>query len=130
MPITKLVELNGEFGGWLHIDPVKLKRVANDFKNWLLETNHGDDEFGFIQKDLPLANAAIEGSIELPWRKTHPHSWELREDLLPREYTNVSADFYFTIKGSLDAPPQVIMKDGRYYAWTEWEDPPESEADS
>ena len=124
-----MVELNGEFGGWLEIDPVKLKRVATVFENWLLATDHGDDKFGFLIKDLSLVQAALCGKLKLPWRQTHPHSWELREDLLPRPYTSASSDFYLTIRGSLDSPPDVVMKDGRYYAWTEWEDPIEFDRD-
>jgi hypothetical protein len=130
MPIKKLVELNGEFGGWLEIDPVRLKRAAIEFKNWLLQIDPNNDVHGFLEKDLPLVNSALDGTLPLPWRRSHPHSWELREDLLPRIYTNASADFYHTIRGSLEAPPEVIMKDGRYYAWAEWEDPPASEVNS
>jgi hypothetical protein len=40
-------------------------------------------------------------------------------------YHDFSAPFYNTIRGALYEPPQVIMKDGRYYAWAEFEEPPE-----
>jgi hypothetical protein len=129
MPIKKLVELNGEFGGWLEIDPVRLKRVATEFKNWLHKTDHGKDEFGFLEKDLPIVDLALNGKLKMPFRD-YPHNWEIREDLLPKAYREASALFYNTIAGSLYAPPEVIMKDGRYYAWTEWEDPTESEVNS
>jgi hypothetical protein len=127
MSIKKLVELNGEYGGWLEIDPVKLKRVATEFKRWLEAECPKHDEFEIYKQNLPLVEAALAGEMQLPYRGFRPHGWELREGLLPNAYTEARAPFYNTIRGSLDAPPEVIMKDGRYYAWTEWEDPPEDE---
>lgn len=125
MPIKKLVELDGEYGGWLEIDPVKLKRVAIEFKNWLMTVDSETDSFGFLKKDLPIVESALSGSMQLPFRGTEPHNWELREGLLPKNYRNISAPFYNTIRGALYEPPKVIMKDGRYFAWTEFEDPPQ-----
>lgn len=121
MPIKKLVELNGEFGGWLEIDPVKLTRVATEFRNWLIKVNAADDEFGFLGKDLPLVEQALSGTLKMPCHD-YPHNWEIRESLLPTDFRQISAPFYNTISGSLYSPPEVIMKDGRYFAWTEWED--------
>lgn len=123
MPIKKLVELNGEYGGWLEIDPVKLKRVATEFKTWLLQIDPDNDPHGFLAEDLPIVEAALNGKLPLPYSESDPHSWSLREGLLPREYTKVSAPFYNTIHGALYEPPEVIVKDGRYYAWTEFEEP-------
>lgn len=82
-----------------------------------------DDAFGFLQKDLPIVETALDGSMVLPYKGWRPHSWELREGMLSREYTKISAPFYNTIHGALCVPPEVIMKDGKYYAWTEFEDP-------
>lgn len=45
MTIRKLVELDGEYGGWLEVDPVKLKRVALAFKDWLLTVDPNNDPF-------------------------------------------------------------------------------------
>jgi hypothetical protein len=63
MRIRKLVELDGEYGGWLEIDPAKLKRVATEFKTWLLTVDPGNDSFGFLQKDLPLVISALNADI-------------------------------------------------------------------
>lgn len=130
MPIKKLVELDGEYGGWLEIDPVKLKRVATEFKAWLLTINPHDDPFGFLKDDLPLVEAALNGTLPLPYKGQEPHYWEWHEALLPREYSRASAPFYNTIRGALYKPPEVIMKDGRYFAWAEFEDPPEDQPNS
>lgn len=125
MPIRRLVELDDEYGGWLEIDPVKLKRVTTEFKNWLMTVDPQNDPFDFLKKDLPLVNAALNNSLPLPYKGGHPHNWEVREGLLPDKYHDFSAPFYNTIRGELYAPPEVIMRDGKYYAWTEFEDPPQ-----
>lgn len=123
--MRKLVELDGEFGGWLEVDPVKLRRVANEFKTWLLSVVPESDTFGFLQKDLPIVESALNGSMSLPYKGWEPHNWEIREGLLSKDYRDISAPFYNTIRGALYDPPKVIIKNGRYYAWAEFEDPPE-----
>jgi hypothetical protein len=128
MPIRKLVELDGEYGGWLEIDPVKLKRVATEFKRWLMSIDPKNDPFGFLQKDLPIVESALNGTMELPYKGNVPHNWEMREGLLPKDYRKIRAPFYNTIRGALYEPPEVIMKDGEYYAWTEFEDSTENDA--
>lgn len=126
MPVRKLVELDGEYGGWLEVDPVKLRRVTMSFKKWLLALDPNNDPFGFLQKDLPLVELALKGRMELPFKGSEPHTWEWHEGLLPQEYKKACAPFYNTIKGALYVPPEVIMKDGRYFAWAEFEDPPDA----
>lgn len=123
MPIRKLVELNGKHGGWLEIDPIKTKRVASNFKKWLLTIDPNHDPFLFLKYDLPLVDAVLNNQVSLPYKGNRPHTRALGEGLLPREYTIISAPFYNTIFGALYAPPEVIMKDNKYYAWTEFEDP-------
>jgi hypothetical protein len=127
MTILKLVELDGEYGGWLEIDPVRLKRVATAFKRWLLTVDPNNDPFGFLKYDLPLVEAALTGHLKLPY-KDYPHNWEIREGLLPIDYREISAPFYNTLAGALYAPPEVIQKDGKYYAWCEFEDSSDNEA--
>jgi hypothetical protein len=122
MSIKKLVELDGEYGGWLEIDPVKLRRVANEFRSWLETIHPNNDPLGFLSKDLPIVKAALDGTLPLPYRE-NPHQREIGEGDLDWCLDKL-APFYNTIHGSLDAPPKVTMKDGRYFAWTEFEDPP------
>ena len=126
MTMRKLVELDGEYGGWLEIDPVKLRRVALAFQQWLLAVDPNNDPHGFVLKDLPLVEKALEGSLTLPFRQSNPHNWEIREGLLDW-YLEIAAPFYNTIRGALNDPPQVIMKDGRYYAWADFEEPFQAE---
>lgn len=121
MSRRKLVQLDDD--GWcMEIDMVKLRRVATEFKAWLLTVDPGNDPFGFLQKDLPLVEAALSGTMLLPYKGWEPHNWELREGLLPRAYTKVSAPFYNTIRGA-ERSIETITKEGKRYAWAEFEDP-------
>jgi hypothetical protein len=122
MAIRKLVELDAETWGWSEVDPIKLKRVASEFKAWLMTVQPQNDPFGFLKNDLPIVESALNGSMQVPYKGWEPHSWELREGLLPREYTKISAPFYNTIRGAHLTPPEVIEKDGKRYAWAEFED--------
>lgn len=77
-----------------------------------------------MSKDLPVVEAALDGSLPLPY-KENPHRREIGEGDLDWCLDKL-APFYNTICGALYEPPKVIMKNGRYFAWTEFEDPPES----
>jgi hypothetical protein len=120
--MRKLVQLDDETWGWLEIDPIKLRRVASEFKAWLLRVDPAQDPFGFLQQDLPLVEAALNGTMVLPYKGGRPHTRELGEGWLPREYTRISAPFYNTIRGARLQPPTIIEKDGKRYAWAYFED--------
>lgn len=121
--MRKLVQLDDETWGWSEIDLVKLRRVAQEFKEWLMTLDSANDPFGFLKQDLPLVDAALSGHMTLPYKGYEPHARELGEGWLPREYTRISAPFYNTIRGAHLSPPQIIEKDGKRYAWAEFEEP-------
>jgi len=98
MPIKKLVELD-EGGFSKEIDLVGLARVATEFKAWLLTIDPHSDPFDFLKEDLPLVEAALNGTLSLPYKGQKPHYWERHEALLPKEYERISAPFYNTIRG-------------------------------
>lgn len=127
MTISKLVEINGRYGGWLEIDPVKTKRVATEFKNWLLTLDANNDPFSFLKYDLPLVESALTKEMELPYKGNIPHTRDLGEGLLPREYIKFAAPFYNTITGTLYKPTAVIQKGDKFYALAEFEQPQNSE---
>jgi hypothetical protein len=123
MPIRKLVQLDDETWRWTEIDMVKLTRVANEFRTWLLSVDSGNDPFRFLKQDLPLVDAALKGTMPLPYKGSEPHKRELGEGLLPKDYTRVSAPFYNTIVGAHIKPPEIVERDGTRFAWLEFEDP-------
>lgn len=120
--MRKLVQLDDETWGWSEIDLVRLRRVALDFRAWLLTVDPAQDTFGFLKRDLPLVDAALNGAMVLPYKGDRPHVRELGEGWLPREYTQISAPFYNTIRGAHLQPPEIIEKDGKRYAWANFED--------
>lgn len=78
--MRKLVELDGPYGYPKEVDVVKIKRVAVEFREWLLTVDPTNDPFGFTQSDLPLVDAALNGDLPLPHRCSNPHNWEIREE--------------------------------------------------
>lgn len=124
MTIRKLVELD-EDGYCKEIDHIYLNKVAQAFKTWLLALDPNNDPFGFLIQDLPIVESVQNGTMTLPYKGWRPHSRELGEGLLPREYTRISAPFYVTIQGA-DRSVETITKDGKRYAWAEFEESPES----
>lgn len=122
MTTKKLVQLDDETWGWTEIDLIKLSRVAQNFMNWLENLKPEDDRFGYLKEDLPLVEAALKGTMSLPYKGTEPHNWEIREGLIPREYLAISSPFYNTIRGAHLTPPEIIERDGKRYAWLEFED--------
>lgn len=120
MTIRKLVELDDD--GWcVEIDLIRLRRVATEFKDWLSTIPSEQDTFGFLKKDLPIVESALNGSMQLPYKGYRPHSRELGEGLLPREYTRISAPFYNTIRGA-NRSIETIAENGKRYAWAEFEE--------
>lgn|SRR5690606_8454966 len=119
--MRKLVQLDKD-GYCMEIDPVRLDRVAQAFKAWLLTVNSQDDPFGFLKQDLPLVDAALQGVLPLPFKGMEPHQRELGEGWLPSAYTEISAPFYNTILGA-NRSIETVQKDGNRYAWADFEDP-------
>ena len=60
--------------------------------------------------------------MELPYRGYMPYVWEGGEGLLPRNYSRLEADFYIPVTGSPLYAPEIVVKDGKKYAWMEVED--------
>jgi hypothetical protein len=118
--MRKLVQLDDD--GWcVEIDLIKVRRVASEFKEWLMSVDAAQDQFGFVKQDLPLVEAALNGSMVLPYKGYEPHTRELGEGWLPREYTRISAPFYNTIRGA-NRSVETVQKDGKRYAWADFED--------
>lgn len=121
--MRKLVQLDDETWGWTEIDPVRLRRVSQAFKAWLTTVDPHDDPFGLLEQDLPLVEAALRGDLPLPFKGGEPHTREIGEGWLPPAYIEISAPFYNTIRGAHLEPPRIIEKDGKRYAWADFEDP-------
>ena len=109
--MRKLVQFN-EDGYCMEIDAVKLERVAQAFKAWLMTIDPQNDPFGFLKEALHLVEAALQGPLPLPFRGIRPHSKAWGEGWLPLTYTEISAPFYITIRG-VERSIETVLKDGK-----------------
>lgn len=134
----RLVELEDCYGGGgLEIDRVKLKRLAKVLKTWLKTVDPNNDPHGFLTLDLPIVEAALNETLLLPFRGNEPRfdDWYYREGykIEPREFKDIAYPFYNTIRGSNLVVNEdkdgyvtgitIIEKDGKRYAWAEFELP-------
>lgn len=115
--------LDEQTGRFVEVDQIKLRRVAKVFHEWLMKVDPKNDPFNYLQEDLPLVQAALDGTLKLPYKGDDPHNWEVRERLIPREYISVSSPFYNTIRAEHSAPPETIEREGKRYAWMNFEEP-------
>ncbi len=123
--MRKLVLLDDETWGFTEIDQIRLRRATKKLHAWLKDINPENDPFKYLKYDLPLVQAVLAGTMKFPYRGFDPHSWEIGEGTIPREYINVSSPFYNTIRGEHYVPPEIIEHDGKRYAWAIFEDPEE-----
>ncbi|VWX58295.1 hypothetical protein VARIO8X_130132 [Burkholderiales bacterium 8X] len=119
--MKKLVLLDADTWRLTEVDPVKVKRYAQEFKRWLLQLDPEADRFGFLTIDLPLVEAAIEGKLPLPYTEPDAHETEIAEGRMPREYLHVSSAFYNTIRGEHCSLPEIVVRDGKRYANCDFE---------
>ncbi len=109
--MRKLVQLD-EDGYCMEIDAVKLERVVQAFKAWLMTIDPQNDPFGFLKQAFPLVEAALQGTLPLPFRDIRPHSKAWGEDWLLLTYTEISVPFYITIRGT-ERSIETVLKDGK-----------------
>lgn len=121
--MRRLVELDPVSKRFMEVDTKRVKREALALKEYILAAPAEEEEqFRYRSEILPIVEAALNGTLELPYRGYWPYQWEGGEGLLPRNYSRLEANFYIPVMGShLDAP-KIIVKDGKEYAWMEFED--------
>ncbi len=73
------------------IDPVRLKRRAQDLKDFIMAKIPTDDQYKVHTRLLPILELAIRGEIYKPFEKNSDlidgkYLWDEREGLLPPEY--------------------------------------------
>ena len=122
------------------IDMKSMRREALALKAYIESAPQQEEElFQYKTKILPLVEAALNGSLQIPYRD-EPYSWRLMlEGLAPMlldEFLDPYAAFFNRIRGSAgcsdpaylrtgkiaDYHPEIIEKDGEQYQWVEFED--------
>lgn len=138
--MKKLVKLDAN--GWLtEIDQKALAREAHALRTYIESAPAKEEEiFQYKNKVLPLVEAAISGTLMLPYKGEDPYSWRLMlEDLAPMltdAFRTIYSAFIVRIHGhpmpvapsyretgdALKYIPAIVEKDGDRYEWVEFED--------
>jgi len=135
--MRKLVRLDENC--WLtEVDPKALRREAEALQAYILQAPTGEArEFKYHEKLLPLIEAALDGTLPIPYKGDEPYNGRLILDglqpNLPNNASSLYSRFLLRIKGSarlssksVDAEgyyiPDEVMIDGQRYEWVEFED--------
>lgn len=121
--MRKLVELDPVSKRFMEVDVKCLKRAALALKEYILAAPAEEEQLlRYRSEILPIVEAALNGTLELPYRGYWPYAQESDEDLLPPRYRSLEADFYIPAMGSHLNVPKIVVQDGKEYAWMEFED--------
>jgi hypothetical protein len=125
--VRKLVELDPVTMTTKEVDGQKIRQSALALKEYLLKLTAAEDQYGIKSQVLPIVEAALQQSLNLPFdgRKT-PLGYEGSEGLLPAEYRKLAAPFFVAITGMSGLGHELlkpIHKDGKLFVWMEFEEP-------
>jgi hypothetical protein len=125
--MKKLVELDPVAKTTKEFDETKIKRSAQKLKQYLLKIAPDDDVLHITELVLPIVEEALSGTLQLPFdNRKKPLRYESGEGLLPSEYSALAAPFFVAISGMSGLGSDLIepiRRDGKIYAWMEFEDP-------
>lgn len=124
--MKKLVELDPVSMITKEFDETKIKRSAQALKEYFLKIAPDDNVLHMKELVLPIVEQALSGALELPFdNRKKPLRYESGEGLLPAEYSKLSAPFFVAVSGMSGLGSDLIepiRKDGKIYAWMEFED--------
>lgn len=138
--MRKLVKLDPH-GYLTEIDMKDMRRKALALKAYIESApRHEEELFQYKAKVLPLVEAALNGSLQIPYKGGEPYSWRLMleglEPMLLDEFADLYAPFCNRIDGSSrwsnpgflrtgeisDYHADIVEKDGEQYQWVEFEE--------
>ena len=101
--MRKLVELDAN-GRFMEVDTKCLKRAALALKEYILAAPPEEErQLRYRSEILPIVEAVLNGTLELPYRGYMPYVWEGGEGLLPPDYRSLEANFLVAVTGT---PPR------------------------
>lgn len=120
----KLVKLMGDTGFYAEVDLVKLRRVARELLNHIQTTiSPTNDEYGIWKWVVPMCQAVLDGTIELPVPYLDlPLSYPMREGLLPLDFQRIFSEFRITASGMALEMSDKIVVDGVSYIYADFEE--------
>lgn len=126
--------------GWLtEIDVKAMRREAADLLRYIDEAPEAERErFQYDAWLRPLTNAALDGTLDIPYRE-NPYSFHLMNEgilpMLPNKLMGRYAQFFIRIKGdptvsscsvaetgSYEPSVSEVVIDGERYEWVIFED--------
>ncbi len=116
----RLVELDHN-GRATELDWKKLHRNAMAVKEYLDRHPSCPEIPNLSERAMPLVQAALDGTLAVPNTKD-PFIWEGNEGLLPGDFNKVFNKFMNIVAGLDRDYVNRIEKDGKVYAWVEFED--------
>ena len=121
----RLVELNAFFYS-KEVDRKRLLREARDLRDYLLKLDPKDDQHDLRRRVLPFCEEALKGTLQLPVNvRQQPVDTTRILDiggLLPDGFEELYARFFNTATGARAEVAQRFEKDGKTWAWMDFED--------
>lgn len=121
----RLVELDPQTRYTKELDLKRLQREARDLQAFLLALKPEDDKLGLRKRILPFCESALDGRLTRP---LHPSEKPLNimrildnGDTLPQGFEELYARFFNTALGARADVENKIAKDGKLWAWMEFE---------
>lgn len=124
--VKKLVELDAETMFTKVVDEKRLYREAEQLKGFLLTLNAENDANGLRDKLLPICDDVLTGKIRLPLKDEQLPVGAVQvlhwEGSLPAGFKKIYGAFYQTAVGGHVDFQEIISRDGKCFAWMEFED--------
>lgn len=122
----RLVELNPVTMYAKEVDLRRLRREAGELRAYLMALSDEQDPEGLRGRVLPFCEAAISGNLELPLSPSEKPINIVRVldsgGYLPKGFEELYARFFNTAQGSRAEVEHPIYKQGKVWAWMEFED--------
>lgn len=118
----RLVELDKN-GSATEVCWKRLRRQALAVKEYLDRSPSCPEIPNLRERAMPLVQAALDGTLIVPLSiRRDPFVWEGGEGLLPSDFNHVFSRFMNIVTGADRDYVNRVEKDGKVYAWVEFED--------
>ena len=140
--MLKLVKRDKKFGYLTEIDQIAMRREALALRDYINSAPPEEEaKYNYKKKVIPIINKALSGRLKIPFEGdifNVRYQIEGYEPMLTDEFKKYYYPFLFRIKGTPSTSSHSIklygkyvpgaceeIRDGEYYEWCDFEDPPE-----
>jgi hypothetical protein len=122
----QLVEIDRETMYAKRVDEKRMRREAAALREFLTRLSPAEDKHGLRKMVLPVCEAALNGKLRVPMSmRESPVNISRIEDVggtVPPEFAELYSRFMNTTTGSRADTDHPVEKDGKLWAWMEFED--------